>query len=264
MKKGFFLLTITFFWILLASCAVHHSGGVCGGPLLHHGDRIVAIATGKALDRFVLGFGNIKNEDLVQKAKADLYLNHTLKNDEYFSNFSTSITDKYFFGIIHTTKVSVSAEVLSSIDSLSSKYSPEFQEQLSRELQSVRSRPRGGLAQSKFMTMKEGDSVYYSANSRDFHLYVVSNKNSESAVLIATEPMQRNKLVSSQENIFGKDTGKTGLNSGEAVAVEVVDAFNKMKTEPATVLGVSSDLFLVKTVSGFHVLPRNKIRKLNQ
>ncbi|HOZ87526.1 MAG TPA: hypothetical protein PL029_07200, partial [Bacteroidia bacterium] len=206
-----------------------HSGSVTGGPVFSRQDKYVDIARGKSRDVAVLGFSNLMNDELVQKAKENLYLQRPLKKDEYYSNFATSIASKYILLFIHITKVTVSAEVLASQDSVNGVFSSAFNRQIHPD-RSMGNKPssekmRSG-ARAKGNTVMEGDSVYYSANAKDYQQYVVSDVSASTIMLLATNAGNKNTLTSLNHPFFIKNIEMSGYKSGDKVVVEIIDANN--------------------------------------
>ncbi|MES2679239.1 MAG: hypothetical protein V4635_05110 [Bacteroidota bacterium] len=250
--------------LFLSGCLVVHSGSVSGGPVFNRQDKYIDIARGKSRDVAVFGFSNLMNDDLVQKAKENLYLQRPLKNDEYYSNFATSIASKYILLFIHITKVTVSAEVLAAKDTVKGRFGstftgkihPEKDKQSNATSEKIRSEARANGS----MVMK-GDSVYYSANAKDYQLYVVSDMNAETIMLLATNANTKNTLTSLKHPFFIKNIEMGGYKGGDKVVAEIIDANNLTEYEEGTVLGVSDDYFLVKTTHTFHVLPATRLKK---
>jgi hypothetical protein len=110
MKNIFLAIVITCF----TSCAFH-TGNVSTGsnidcPLMY-------IATGTASSTRVLGLGGIDKDELIVDAKKDLYRKYPYSKGVKLSNFSVDFKNTYVF-IVHTTKVTVSADVYNCTVSL--------------------------------------------------------------------------------------------------------------------------------------------------
>jgi hypothetical protein len=259
-RIGLFLISGLF----LTGCLVVHSGVVTGGPVFSRQDKYVDIARGKSRDLAVFGFGNLMNDDLVQNAKENLYLQRPLKNGEYYSNFATSIASKYILLFIHITKVTVCAEVLASQDSVKGVFSSAFNAQIHPDKSNLnKTTPEKirSVAWANGNTVMKGDSVYYSADSKDYQLYVVSDINASTIMLLATNTSNKNTLTSLNHPFFIKNIEMSGYKGGDKVVAEIIEANKLTEYEEGVVLGVSDDYFLVKSPLAYHVLPVTRLKK---
>lgn len=245
-----------------------HSGSVSGGPYLSKQDQYVDLAYGESKSIFVFGIGDIKRENLVRSAKLNMFSNRPLQRGEYYTNFTTSITNQFIFGFIHVTIVSVSSDVLKTNDTLSELFSSAFRKQIHSDKFGPENEthfPNARVEDKQdWKALFIGDSVYYASNSRDYKLYVVSSVDKENVLLAATNSGEKNIQTQMKGYFFIKGPEFNGLKGGDAVVAELIDSYNSTVYEDGKVLGVSRGYYLVETKSGFHVLPALKLKKKNK
>ena len=245
------------FSLFLSSCISFHSGSVSSGPLLHSSDQYSDIASGTSRSVFVLGFGNSKKIKLVQEAKKNLYLFRPLHKNEYYANFTTDINKKIIFFVAGIIDVSVSADVLKSNDTTTAGFSNLFNSKIKPGITINNNNPQ------KPITLLNGDSVYYSSNTKNYNLYTVSSLDKQTAVLNSVNPAFKNTLVPIAENTFFIKTGTfNNFKAGDKLETEVFDKFyNTFKKETCIIYGFSENTVLVKNTDGFYIIPREKLKK---
>jgi hypothetical protein len=260
MKKIIFAsLTLVVF---LSSCITSHNGTVSSGPLLHVSDKYVDISSGFSSSLFVFGIGNTSKQELINDAKKNLYTRRPLQKGEYYSNFTTDINKKWIFFIAQKIVVSVSADVLVTGDTSSFGFGNAF----SKKIMPFVPAPNKGAVSRDFNgnVIVNGDSVYYSYNSKNYNLYTVSALDKESTILISSDPFYKNILVSLKQNYFfiKNDFGNPIKINGK-VSIAVLDSFtDKFVDEEGFVMGYAANNALIKTSSGFHIVPIDKLKKL--
>jgi hypothetical protein len=259
MKKIIFASTVVF--LFLSSCITSHNGTVSSGPLIHPSDKYLDISSGFASSVFVLGIGNGSKQQLVNDAKKKLYTKRPLQKGEYYSNFTTDINKKWMFFIVQKIAVSVSADILVTGDTSSYGFGSAF----SKKITPFVPAKNKGVVSPDFNgnVIINGDSVYYSYNAKNYNLYVVSSLDNESAVLLSSDPAYKSILVSVKQNYFfiKKDMGNSiKINDKATIAVLDLDA-KRFIDEEGLVMGYAGNNALIKTKSGFHVAPTDKLKK---
>lgn len=254
-------LLLIFTPFLFSSCLVFHSGNVSSGPYLSKDDHFTDIGLGTAKSVFVLGFGNLSTDDLLIKAKNNLYFNRPLAGNEYYANMSTAITNKYIFFVIHCTKVTVSADILQSRDTSKEMFSKNFR----RLLGSEKYLEKSTLQKSKPQRLNgnillPADSVYFAADEMNYRQYTVMSVDKESVLLKAVLPEDKNLLVSLKKTFFLKNFELGAYKHGTRAMAEFWTANGEYNAE-VIVLGVSEDHVLVKRGTGFFVFTPAKLRK---
>jgi hypothetical protein len=246
---------------VMHSCIVFHSGSVNSGPLLNSNDKYIDIAQGTSKSVFIFGIGNAKKQQLINDAKKDLYTRRSLEKGEYYSNFTTDINKKWIFFIAQKIDVSVSADILATGDTSSYGFGNAF----SKKITPFVPARKKGVISSDFNgnLIINGDSVYYSYNSKNYNLYVVTSLDKESTVLISSDPAYKSILVSVKQNHFfiKKDLGNT-IKINDKTTIAVLDSYTeKFVDEEGYLMGCAANSALVKTKSGFHVVSINKLKK---
>lgn len=263
MKLFVNLLLLLSVFLLLSGCLVSHSGTVSSGPLLKATDQYTDMAEGKAKSVFVFGFGDLNKENLVMEARRNMYSNRPLKKDEYYSNFSTSVTNKFILAFIHVTKVSVSADLMISTNETADPFSVGFSNKIKTENPVAEPKPapkKQAEVKSIRGNLVVGDSVYYSNNSKDYRLYKVVSFDKENAMITSCDAERKNLLTPLDGNFFNKNREASGFRTGDFVTAEVINAYNSTVTEEGTILGFDSGYFLVETKNGQYKLPAIKIK----
>ena len=164
MNKLFFIPLI----FILNSCIVFHSGNISSGPLLKVNDSYQDIATGTSNSVFVLGIGSAANNQLVQAAKRNLYINRPLQKNEYYANFTVDVNRKIILFIALIIHVTVNADVIRSNDSTNEVFGEPFLKKITPVLE-VKNKYRYGLSNNDDYLLSNGDSVYFSRNKKDFN-----------------------------------------------------------------------------------------------
>lgn len=259
MRKIFFIAAII--CLFLSSCITTHTGAVSSGPLLNANDKYIDIAQGTSKSVFVFGLGDLKKQKLVQYAKTDLYSKRPLKKGEYYSNFTTDVNKNWIFFIVQKIGVTVSADILVTGDTSSFGFGNTF----SKKITPFVPTKNKGIVSSDFNggAIVNGDSVYYSYNSKNYNLYVVSSLDKESAVLISSDPMFKSIMVSVKQNYFfiKKEMGN-GIKINDKTTILVLDSFtDRFVEEEGYLMGYTANSALIKTKSGFHVVPIDKLKK---
>ncbi|MBA2613287.1 MAG: hypothetical protein H0U95_15060 [Bacteroidetes bacterium] len=247
-------------FVFLSSCITMHTGTVSSGPLFHWSDKYVDISSGSSSSVFIFGLGNAKKQELVNDAKKRLYSTRPLQKGEYYSNFTTDINKKWIFFIAQKINVTVSADILITGDTSSYGFGNTFSKKITPFVPSKNK----GVISSDFNgnTLVNGDSVYYSYNAKNYNLYMVSSLDKESTVLLSSNPAYKSILVSLSQNYFfiKKDLGNI-IKIDSRTIIEVLDSYTgKYINEEGNVVGYANTNALVKTKSGFHVVPVNKLK----
>lgn len=260
MKRYFFLLAAVSFFI--SGCFVFHKGSISSGPLMNKSDRYVDIGLGKSQSLFVLGFGSLKNEDLLFKAKNNLFVNRPLHEDEYYSNFTTSITNKFIFGFIHQTKVTVSADVMRSGDTTKGAFSKEYRRLIGSEkyLQTTKKSDDNRIRTGGNLLVP-GDSVYYSDDSKNYKLFTVLSADKENVLLKASSDAQNNLLTPRKNQFFVRNVIMDGYQSGGIVVLEYTDEHVNLIKEDAKIMGVSEKHALVKSKDKIQILLLARLKR---
>jgi len=251
MKKIFMVLIGLVF--LTTSCLVTHTGDVSGGPLMNKSDKYSDIGIGNSKSVFVFGIGDLSNEDLVLKAKKNLFFNRPLQEGEYYANFTTAITDKFFLFVVHTTKVSVSADVLKSNDSDDGVFNKNFKRLINSDFyfkndKEVNSRKIEGNNHFVFPS----DSVYYAEDSKNYGLYTVLHVYKNVIMLKSAAKPELNKAVPIEGEFFIKNLFVNGFKTGDTLRRLIInDSLEKYEYEDVIVLGVSQTKVLAKTKKDF-------------
>jgi hypothetical protein len=248
---------------LFTGCLVSHSGTVSSGPLLKATDQYTDMAEGKAKSVFVFGFGNLEKENLVMEARRNMYYNRPLKKDEYYSNFSTSVTNKFILAFIHITKVSVSADLMTSTNESGEPFSFGFSNKIKAEhpLAEPKSAPKKQAeVKSVRGDLRVGDSVYYSNNSKDYRLYKVTSFDKENVMITSCDAERKNLLTPLDGNFFNINREALGFKAGDTVTAELINIYNSTVMEDGIILGIDSGFFLVETKSGKYKLTETKIK----
>jgi hypothetical protein len=262
MKLVLFVLTS----LLLSSCLVNHTGGISSGPLLNIKDQYVDMVSGKSKSVFIFGFGNLKNDQLILNARKNMYLNRRLALNEYYSNLTTDISRKYiFFPFIQITKVAVSADVIKTNDSIDSRFGHDFNKIITPfvELKNNASEKIKAESLRNGDELVNGDSVFYSMNSKNCPLYIVSNLDKESVILLSTDLKHKNILVPLNKNTFFiKNSSQGGYKNGSKVAVETFDLYEGKPIKMiGVVFGFSKSYALIKIEDQFYIHPVDKLQK---
>ncbi len=122
LKKIFVILTA----ITLSSCSAAYMGITTGGASLSSNNfKIVRMTTGTASVRSILGFGVMGKDALVLEAKKNLLQNNPLKEKEALANVTVDFKNSYVL-IVHTQKVTVSADIVEFIEQTSNKPSTKI------------------------------------------------------------------------------------------------------------------------------------------
>lgn len=256
-----FHLFFILFALTFCSCIVFHSGSVSSGPLVHVSDKYVDISSGYASSVFVFGIGNASKQQMLNDAKKNLYAKRPLQKGEYYANFTTDINKKLIFFVAQKIVVSVSADVLVTGDTSSYGFGDAF----SKKITPFVPASNKGVVRTDFNGNEiiNGDSVYYSYNSKNYNLYTVSSRDKESTILTSSDPAYKSILVSLRQNYFfiKKDIGNI-LKINDKVTIAVLDSFTeRFVDEEGYVMGYAANNALIKTKSGFHVVSIEKLKK---
>jgi hypothetical protein len=193
--------------------------------------------------------------------KKNLYTRRPLQKGEYYSNFTTDINKKWIFFIAQKIVVSVSADILVTGDTSSFGFGNAF----SKKITPFVPAKNKGVISPDFNgnVIINGDSVYYSYNSKNYNLYVVSSLDKESTVLLSSDPSYKSILVSVKQNYFfiKKDMGNSIKINNKATIVVLDSYTERLVDEEGQVMGYAGNNALIKTKSGFHVVPIDKLKK---
>jgi len=262
MKKLLVFLVL----LIFSGCVVIHSGGINSGPLLDIKDQYIDIVNGESRSVFILGFGNLKNDQLILLARKNMYSSRRLNINEYYSNLTTDISRKYIlWPLIQITKVTVSADVLKANDSINPRYGHSFSKMITPFIDSKNnsSEKRQTIGLRNGDEIVNGDSIFYYRNTKDCPLYVVSNIDKESVILLGTDPEHGNILVPiSRNTFFIKNTIRNGFRFGSKVSLEIFDKLEGKDVQiKGLVFGFSKSYALIKAEEQFYIKPVDKIQK---
>ena len=99
--------------LFLSSCMVIHTGQMGGiTPVTENNFSYINNAYGSSKVTYVLGIGGFNKVGLVREAKNDLIRNYPVKNGEALVNFTVDFDTSYYFGLVVTQKVIVSADII--------------------------------------------------------------------------------------------------------------------------------------------------------
>src|SRR5690606_5564389 len=136
-----------------------------------------------------------------------------LKENEFYSNFTTSITDKYIFLFAHITRVNVSADVLKpKTENSEVAFSENFKNIIWQVPDKDKLQNHIAVQMSNGQTLHIGDTVYYAPykGSSLYNLYTISSLSKEKVLLAATSTNYENILVVPEEN---KNTLASSINN---------------------------------------------------
>lgn len=273
MKK---IALIVFALFTFSSCIGFHSGNISSGPLISANDEYVDIAIGQSQSYYMFYIGGEYYNSMILAAKKDMYKNRPLKKGEYYANFSCDFLKHIILGVVYTIKVTVSADVLKVSDSPSNQAlqtntdSPKITNLPAAATQTVSAQPLPFKVvkhpnirnyNPKGNILVNGDSVYYAQDDKNYHLYLVSDLDKQSAILKALSPFTKNVLVPLDKPIFIKNLCPDPWQCGEKVGAEYIDSNNITVYEEGVIAACSNTDVLVLMNSGFHVVPANKLKK---
>lgn len=115
MKKLFlrsvFILSVTMF---LTSCAAGLSGVMSDSAALSSNNFAYAQKNiqGKSQATYVLGFGGMNREAIVNEAKQKMLENNPLRDNQAMANLVVDFKYSSFLGIVNTVKCYVSADIV--------------------------------------------------------------------------------------------------------------------------------------------------------
>lgn len=109
--KSIFVLTIT---LLLTSCAANLVGGMSDSASLNSKNFTYVKKNIKGMSQatYILGFGGMKREAIVNESKQKMLENNPLKDNQAIANLSVDFKVSNFLNIVKTVKCYVSADVV--------------------------------------------------------------------------------------------------------------------------------------------------------
>ncbi|MDP1803485.1 MAG: hypothetical protein Q8L81_19130 [Bacteroidota bacterium] len=229
--------------ITLNSCLVINSGSTSGGPLLNVSDKRVTLAKGEAKNMFILGFGSSDRDHLFEDAKNDMYVNYPLKNNEYYSNFTSDISHKYYFGLVFVNKISVSADVLRVGN-------------VQNNINVLENRP---VSTSENIDLTNGyavgDEIYYEPKKSSLGKYIISSING-SILYLTSENGKRNVEVNTSENLFSTKKEVNGFKAGDEVKAKLF-----LSTDKYIITALSTTEALFKVEGEYYIRPISGLKK---
>ncbi len=158
MRNFFWKIAMLFCAGFLNACVVaFHHGSLTGNDAANPDYRPVDFANGYSKATRVLGFGGLNKDALVLEAKRNLYLSNRLEEGQIFSNFTIDFKESFYLLVVHTTSVTVSADILET-DPSAQFDSSSFYEKIktSSATQSITTEITRNSTQYKL-----GDTVYF-------------------------------------------------------------------------------------------------------
>ncbi|WP_394906104.1 DUF6567 family protein [uncultured Mesonia sp.] len=109
--KSMFILSTA---LLFSSCAAGLSGMMSDSASLSSNNFIYAKKNVQGMSQatYVLGFGGMKREAIVNEAKTKMLENNSLQNNQAIANLSVDFKYSSFLGIVNTVKCYVSADIV--------------------------------------------------------------------------------------------------------------------------------------------------------
>jgi hypothetical protein len=257
MKKNYFYLATLV--ILMSSCIVFNSGNVSSGPLLSVNDKYVDIAIGESESITVIGMAWEYSNKMVLEAKAEMFKNRPLRNGEYYSNFTCDFSKKIILGIIYTTRVTVSAEVLRIKDS----------GQVDRPGVSIKPVEKGfnnavGLYHPKNYFINKidsfvlGERIFYSSSNADFKMFEITAIDSLKIGLKRVYGIHPIKYLKAHQIIYSTKKQLAGFKVGERVL-----AIPLFEWKEATIVAASDKKILLRSANNYFLcLPSDVKKKL--
>lgn len=109
--KSVFILSIV---VLLTSCAAGLSGSMSDSASLSSKNFTYTQKNVQGMSQatYVLGFGGMKREAIVNEAKQIMLANNPLRNNQAIANLAVDFKYSSFLGIVNTVKCYVSADIV--------------------------------------------------------------------------------------------------------------------------------------------------------
>ncbi len=125
MRKYIFILLI-----FSSACTAYHHGGITASNHTDEKLSVVDFAHGYAKVNRFLFIGGVNRDVLIADAKRNLLLNYPLKEGQFFTNYIVDFKESFYFYGIHSTTVTITAEVASKE---SSDFLNEMREDVSKK-----------------------------------------------------------------------------------------------------------------------------------
>ncbi|MBT8316044.1 MAG: hypothetical protein HKP59_00300 [Lutibacter sp.] len=111
MLKSVFILSIALF---VSSCAAGLTGSMSDSAALSSNNFTYAEKNVQGLSQatYVLGFGGMKREAIVNEAKQKMLANNPLRSNQAIANLAVDFKISNFLGIVYTVKCYVSADIV--------------------------------------------------------------------------------------------------------------------------------------------------------
>jgi len=238
---------------ILTSCIVLNSGNVSSGPLLDVKDKYRETARGEAHSILYLMLLGPQKNDLLLKAKRNMYQNRPLQAGEYYANFTGDLSKTiYLFGLIVVTKAIVSAEVIQSTSNSAQDEQNKDSSHFFKVSLNISSK---GDFVYKTDTFRLGEKVYYKEGRAEFQQYTIRAIKANK-VELAREDNTRVLFVSLFEELFSRDKSLYRLHAGDKVILPYPN-----EAGMATILGVSGNRYLVKYEDRYLIFSPSQVRK---
>jgi len=109
-------IKLFFYLIALSACTAYHHGGISGAGVTDASHAVVDFAHGYAKVNRFLFLGGANRDVLIADAKRNMLLNHPLEEGQFFTNYIVDFKETFYFYGIHSTTVTITAEVVQEGD----------------------------------------------------------------------------------------------------------------------------------------------------
>ncbi len=210
MRKLNYFSIILLSTFLITSCSMNRSIMFTPSASLNKPNfKIVKTVTGKAETEHILAFGGLNSRGLTNEAKADLYQNADLKENQTIANITLdSKTTFFFFFLYWKEQVYVSADVVEF-------FSDDIKVNNEKTNTVVNSQPSNIISQATKINSTEEEALI-SKEEKTLIKFLADNKLSSSK-------------YSSADEVNKNDYVKIITDFGEQIFGKVVDASNPRK-----------------------------------
>ncbi len=212
MRKLNYFSIILLSTFLITSCSMNRSIMFTPSASLNKPNfKIVKTVTGKAETEHILAFGGLNSRGLTNEAKADLYQNADLKENQTIANITLdSKTTFFFFFLYWKEQVYVSADVVEF-------FSDDIKVNNEKTNTVVNSQPSNIISQATKINSTEEETLI-SKEEKTLIKFLADNKLSSSK-------------YSSADEVNKNDYVKIITDFGEQIFGKVVDASNPRKVK---------------------------------
>jgi len=112
MRRYIFILLV-----FSSACTAYHHGGITASNESNSSLSVVDFAHGYAKVNRFLFIGGANRDVLIADAKRNLLLNYPLQDGQFFTNYIVDFKETFYFYGIHSTTVTITAEVVSEENS---------------------------------------------------------------------------------------------------------------------------------------------------